>query len=662
MSMFTQKMKMLTAVVMENDRDSVVRALLRKGVMEFVHIDSLPAEKMSKLSSHSSAVPKAVLSDMRVRIETLLKEGSLAIPELNADDAEAMSPIDADSCRRYLDKLSLSLQSIRDSQKAVNQQMNAAEELIRYSTDGRNSDYLDARVGVNTHGSASDLRARLEQIGGIFLFDRKPFISLTLRRDSARVTDVMDKFGWTESTDPEAQRNAVAEATAEAKAIVEGCRARLAELSKEAQSRIREKADELIAMWKTVRLHELCEHVESFFSYTKNTTLFSGWVPADESDGIAKLIYSASSGRCIIEWTDADDVPREEVPVEMTSPRIFQPFERMVNNYGTPEYGSINPTPFTTVAYLCMFALMFADLGQGFILLLVGLAGKWLYKKNPTKPDGLISRYLCSLLIFLGPASMAGGLLFGSCFGFSLIPALWFNFDAVVEGEPVQGLINDIYDILGITIKFGIVIIYLGLLLNWVNLVRKKRFFELVFDKNGIVGGALYALGIWFAWGFVDSGYRTFPSSWFFAPALIACLVLVFIKCPVHFLILKVKGERTEGIGRLVIDTVMETLVEVLEIFSGLLSNTLSFMRVAGLGIAHASLMSAFYQMAAMPGNAAAQVLIMLLGNVLVIVLEGLSAGIQSLRLNYYEFFTKYFTGHGVAFEPVGLKSRIVAD
>ena len=72
--------------------------------------------------------------------------------------------------------------------------------------------------------------------------------------------------------------------------------------------------------------------------------------------------------------------------------------------------------------------------------------------------------------------------------------------------------------------------------------------------------------------------------------------------------------------------------------------------------------MSAFYQMADMPGNIIAKVLIMILGNLLVIVLEGLSAGIQSLRLNYYEFFTKYFTGHGVAFEPVGLRSRASAD
>ena len=145
-------------------------------------------------------------------------------------------------------------------------------------------------------------------------------------------------------------------------------------------------------------------------------------------------------------------------------------------------------------------------------------------------------------------------------------------------------------------------------------------------------------------------------------PVLVSALVIILLKEPVGFVIKKKRKEDAGSIGHLVMSTIMEFLVEVLEIFSSFLSNTLSFMRVAGLGIAHASLMAAFYDMADMPGNIIAKILIMILGNVLVIVLEGLSAGIQSLRLNYYEFFTKYFTGHGIAFRPVGLRSKVVSD
>ena len=660
MSMFTQKMKMLTAVVMENDRDSVVRALLRKGVMEFVHIDSLPADKMSRLSSHSSSVPRAALTDARVRIETLMREADIPLPDIESIDIDTLPQLDMEAYRRFLDRLSGSLQSVRAEQKELNEKLLSYAEIQRYASEGKN-EYLDLRTGTITHGNAKDLLSRLQLIEGIYLFDAEPYISLTFRRDSQRVSDLMDKFGWAESSDPEIQKNALPEALGKARSLSDDIHGKLSELAEDARKKILESRDKLIPMWTNVRVHELCEHVEACFSYTKNTTLFSGWVPAEYADDISKIIYDTTKGVSIVEWTDADSVPREEVPVAMKSPRILRPFQRMVDNYNTPEYGSINPTPFTAIAYMLMFMLMFADIGQGAVLLLAGVIGSLVYKKHPEKKDGLISRYLCTLLMYLGPASMVGGLLFGSFFGIQ-VPALWFPFDAVVEGEPVPGLINSVYDILAITIFFGIGVIYLGLILNWVNLFRKKRYIELVFDKNGIVGGVLYAAGIWFAYGFVRSGYRTFPSAPWFMPLVAVCLMMIVIKEPLEFIIRKSRKEDAGTVSHLILSTVMETLVEVLEIFSGLLSNTLSFMRVAGLGIAHASLMMAFYQLAALPGNAIAFFIIALLGNVLVIVLEGMSAGIQSLRLNYYEFFTKYFTGHGIAFEPVGLKSRIVSD
>jgi len=120
-------------------------------------------------------------------------------------------------------------------------------------------------------------------------------------------------------------------------------------------------------------------------------------------------------------------------------------------------------------------------------------------------------------------------------------------------------------------------------------------------------------------------------------------------------------GEKKFG-AMAIMNFVLEWIVEVLEIYSGYLANTLSFMRVAGLGIAHVSLMVAFRQIAAMMspdgGMTAAGIAILVLGNVLVIALEGLSAGIQSLRLNYYEFFSKYFNGTGKAYRPISLRTK----
>jgi len=219
-------------------------------------------------------------------------------------------------------------------------------------------------------------------------------------------------------------------------------------------------------------------------------------------------------------------------------------------------------------------------------------------------------------------------------------------------------MINDIYDVLAITIFFGIAVIALGLLFNWINLLRTQRWLELVFDKGGILGGWMYAGGIYIAFYMVGHGYKGFPSALqlFMLAGLPGLLLL--IKEPLHhFQHQRSHPEETAGLLRQLPAFLMEWVVELLEIFSGYLSNTLSFMRVAGLGIAHVCLMESFFELAGTTSGFFS-VLILVLGNVLVIGLEGLSAGIQALRLNYYEFFTKFFHGTGKLYAPISLTSR----
>ena len=134
--------------------------------------------------------------------------------------------------------------------------------------------------------------------------------------------------------------------------------------------------------------------------------------------------------------------------------------------------------------------------------------------------------------------------------------------------------------------------------------------------------------------------------------------LLIFIKEPYHYLKQR-SGNSDEKFNPLtILNFLMQWVVELLEIFSGYLSNTLSFMRVAGLGIAHVCLMISFFTLAEMTSGIGS-VLILILGNILVIGLEGLSAGIQALRLNYYEFFTKFFHGTGKLYTPISLGNNL---
>ncbi len=657
MNLFTKPMKLLTAVVLEQTSEAVVKALLELGVLDFVHINKLDPQQMEKLSSRPSAVSRMALEDMRHRVEALLKQGHLNLPSSAVLDVKTLQKPELDVYKQKLDALTSNLLSLKEKQKENNQQMMGLEEMRRYIQENK-GEYLDLRVGEIGHGKAEELSGKLSTYGGLLepLSESNTFISLTLRRDVGQVDPLLEKFGWVEDSDVEAQRRAMPMIKSRLDAEHEKALQSMTMIEKSVDAMIAEQQGELFTIWANLRLNELCDQIRSYFAYTRNTTLFSGWVPVDQADRVSEAIHQASEGQSVIEWTEANEVPRAEVPVAVTSAKVLEPFQKIVNNYSTPEYGTVNPTIFVMIAYLSMFGLMFADVGQGLVLFLLGVLLTRGYKKNPLKPDGMLSRNVSALLIYLGLASMVFGALFGSYFGLPLFPAIWFNFEAAVAGHAEGSLIHDVYGILGLTVKFGIVIIYTGLVLNWINLIRKRAFLKLTLDKNGLVGGLLFGIGLYMGFGFVKSGYQSFPSQPWISPVLTVCIFLLFARGFISYYLSVREGGKHHELGAVVMDSVMEWLVDILEIFTGYLSNTLSFMRVAGLGIAHASLMETFKELSSMVDGFGG-VMIFILGNLLVIVLEGLSSGIQSLRLNYYEFFSRYFTGKGVAYEPVGLSS-----
>jgi len=295
---------------------------------------------------------------------------------------------------------------------------------------------------------------------------------------------------------------------------------------------------------------------------------------------------------------------------------------------------------------------MFADVGHGLILAMLGVLGVYLLRAWAGK-EGFYQ--LSWLIIWCGLSSVLFGVLFGSFFGLTLFPPLWFNFHGIVAGHGGGGAtVDSVYDILAITIYFGISVIALGLLFNWVNIIRSRRWMELLFDKGGVFGGWIYAGGVYIAFYLVSYDYKRFPSSatMFLLVGLPA--LLLFLKEPYHYL----RHEGRTNPAMAVLNFLMSWIVELLEIFGGYLSNTLSFMRVAGLGIAHVCLMISFFTLAEMTSGIGS-VVILILGNVLVIALEGLSAGIQALRLSYYEFFTKFFHGTGTLYTPISLNSEL---
>jgi V/A-type H+-transporting ATPase subunit I len=657
MSLFTEDMRMITAVVIEEKSDAVIKSLLEIGALDFVQINNLPPEQMSRLSKNRPNSQRAGIEDARHRIDNLLRQGKRPMPSSTMLDVKNMTDLKLKEYTSFLNRFSASLTTLKDEQKSYSQKLEAYKEMKSYIADGKR-DYLDIRTG-KIDGKIEVLEKRLEEFGTLVIQKDGYISSMSLTRDQSSISQVLEMFKWEETSDARAQREGSIAITDKLDSEVLKCIEQKEEIEEQVASKIQEQESVLLEMWCNLRLHELSDRIRSYFKYTNNTTLFSGWVPSKDANRVETAIYSATDGQCVIDWTEVDQANSKDIPVAMKSPKILKPFQGLVSNYGTPEYGTVNPTPFVAVAYLTMFAFMFADLGQGFVVLLIGLLMTRGYKKDPMKKEGLINRSVAVLMIYLGIASMIGGILFGSTFGFPIFDAVWFNYHAVVEGDPAFGTkVQSVFDILGICIKYGIIIIYVGLLINWINLIKKKRWASLLFSRTGLSGALIYSAGLVIAFGYVASGYESFSAAPWVTYALLVGAVGLLLNEPFEWIIDK-KSRHGKTLSQVCISSLGLWIIELLETFISYMSNTLSFLRVAGLGIAHVSLMGAFEQLADIPGmTTVAGIFILLAGNVLVIALEGLSAGIQSLRLNYYEFFSKFFNGKGIAYSPVSLRSQ----
>lgn len=669
---FTEQMQQVVAVVLDQDTDGVTKELLRLGLLHFVRITEVDRDIGPQVEEVTPRVAEVMITEIRRRIEgffAMVDDQPPSGADLKVEDLQA---VDLEETTKILDNLSASVQTIRDRQSARQQEILRLEDIERQlQLFGSLSEVVEARsqysyLSIQTGSirklliesfdqALSDTPSVKMEIGT--QEDQALLLLITMKRDETLTNRILDKFGWTDVHLP-------SELVGKKDQVQENLREKLEllkdeqeELKSKVESLIREKRPALEQMWTNLRLNELYARVQSFFSKTSRTVIFSGWLPSSKRPVLAEAIRRVTDGRCYLEWHQPREAEQPaSVPVQMRNPKFLSPFQMLVTNYSIPEYGTIDPTPLVAVTFLIMFGLMFGDAGHGAVLLVLGLLGSILYKGARSAV-----RNLLHLIAYCGAAAVVAGILFGSYFGMKWFAPLWFDYHGVVAGHGGGGLVTDIYGVLAITVYFGIAVIAFGLVLNWINCVAKSRWFRLFFDKGGLIGGWIYGAGVYAAVYFVRHDYRQLPD---------LNLLFLLIGIPVLLLTLKPVLEYSFHKPRkpftffTPVNFFMEWIVEILEIFSGYLANTLSFMRVAGLGIAHVSLVIAFFSIADMLSGPSGSYtigsyLVLVAGNVLIILLEGLSAGIQSLRLNYYEFFSKYFSGSGRAYAPVSLRKKI---
>jgi V/A-type H+-transporting ATPase subunit I len=389
-------------------------------------------------------------------------------------------------------------------------------------------------------------------------------------------------------------------------------------------------------LWRIRASRKLVETI-AHYDRLRYAYLVTGWVPASRVGEVRERIGEVSD-EVLVEVANPQRQDEGRIPMALENPSFLKAFQSLVTNYGYPSYGEIDPTPVFALTFLLVFGIMFGDVGHGLVLLLLGLA---LASGRVVANRGLIE--LGKVIGGCGISSMIFGVLYGSVFGFeSWLSALWIR--------PVENIMG----ILLTTVGVGVGILTLGMVFNILNAALGRRWGYLLFDQHGLTGLLFY----WSLLALAAAAFWSdFPISPVF-PALCAAfmgVILIFGEALERI----VAGQRPVLEGGVSL-SLMQGFFELFETVIGMLSNTLSYVRMGAFAVAHGSLSMVIFIIAgiASPQRGFGYWLVIALGNLFVIGFEGMVVGIQTLRLEYYEFFSKFFSGGGIRYHPLSLVPR----
>lgn len=359
--------------------------------------------------------------------------------------------------------------------------------------------------------------------------------------------------------------------------------------------------------------------------------ILCGWMTEKDALSFQNDIKDDERIFCLME--DQQPPARKKAPTKLKNPKLFKPFEMYVKMYGIPAYNEMDPTWFVAITYSIIFGAMFGDVGQGLILFLGGLI---LYRKKHMDLAGIIS---CA-----GIFSIFFGFMYGSLFGFEdILPAVWLKPMTAMMDVPLVGRLNAVFVI---AIAFGMFIILICMVFNIINSIRNHDAEKTWFDSNAVAGLVFYG-SVVLTVGLFVSGHKL-PAAAVLAIMFLVPLILIFLKEPLANMVQKKSHIFPEQKGMFFV----QSFFELFEVLLSYLSNTLSFLRIGAFAVSHAAMMEVVLMLAGATDGGSPNWVIIVLGNLFVCAMEGLIVGIQVLRLEYYEIFSRFYAGNGREFRP----------
>ena len=370
------------------------------------------------------------------------------------------------------------------------------------------------------------------------------------------------------------------------------------------------------------------------FATTKNAFVIEGWIPTKNLAHIHSDVDLATDGHVMVSEDTSEAVSAEKVPIALENPLPSRPFETLVRAFSLPKYNEIDPTTFVALVYPFLFALMLGDIGYGVTIIVIGLLVRRLLKSK-----GI--RDLAAILVYAGVISLAFGIIYNEFFGVDLVGKNGLILSSYAY--PTIPRFDNVLTLLLVTLVIGILMLTLGYVLGFVNEYRQHGLKHAVLSKVSwllmLYGGVLVIIEI--------LPPLTTGTAISISPPLVGGLVLLVI-----------------GLIFLLLD---EGILGIAELPS-LLSNVLSYTRLLSIGIASAGIALAVnrlsYALFIDKGGVwiIFGVLMLIVGHAVNTALGILDSGLQSLRLHYVEFFTKFYRGGGMKYEPFGYERKYTEE
>ena len=342
-----------------------------------------------------------------------------------------------------------------------------------------------------------------------------------------------------------------------------------------------------------------------------------GWAPASSEDELKKLFDGMT---CAYEFSDP--APEDDVPVKLKNSKIVEPLNMVTELYSLPSYYNIDPNPLIFPWFTLFFGIMYADLGYGLVLLALGLAGVKLIKQKGTL------KYMAGLLVLCGVTTSICGILFGSFFG-DAIPVfcdligiehheLWSLIDPMEE--PMTALIG--------SVVIGAVHLLLGMAIKAYLLIRDGHPLDALFD-----------IGSWWVL-FAGIGLGALGKGW--VVAIIGAAMLVLTQ----------GREKPTIIGKLV-----GGLASLYDITS-YIGDILSYTRLMALMLAGSVIASVVNVLGSMGGSVIVFIIVCVIGHAFNMAINIIGTFVHAARLQYLEFFGKFYEEGGRPFRPLSYKTK----